>query len=91
MLDFIASGRVVDLALLLLAVEAGVLIVYRHRTGRGVAALDLIPGVAAGACLLLALRAALSDVSAVWIAVAMSAALPAHLYDLYRRGSRDPA
>lgn len=89
MVEFIASGRVVDLALLLMAIEVCALLAYRQRSGRGVAALDLIPGVAAGACLLLALRAALTGASAVWIALALSAALPAHLYDLYRRGRRN--
>jgi len=88
MLDFIASGRVVDLALLLLAIEALIVILYFQRTGRGIAARDLIPSFVAGACLLLALRAALTGAPAVWIALALTAALPAHLFDVYRRGCR---
>ncbi len=88
MLEFIASGRVVDLALLLLALEAALLIVYYRRTGRGSAAIDLVPSLVAGACLLLALRAALTGAPAVWIALALTAALPAHLFDVYRRGHR---
>lgn len=89
MLDFIASGRVVDLALLLLAIELVVLLVYRKRTGHGAAARDVIPAIAAGACLLLALRAALTDAPAIWIALAMGAALPAHLLDLHQRRRRE--
>jgi hypothetical protein len=89
--EFIASGRVVDLALLLMSIEATLLILLFRRRGEGTAALDLVPSFAAGACLLLALRAALTDAPGGWIALALVAALPAHLLDLYRRSRRTNA
>lgn len=85
MAELFASGRVVDLILALIAAEAAALAVYRQRTRRGPALPDLAANLMAGACLLLALRAALAgagwEVSAAWL----GAALLAHVADLARR------
>jgi len=83
--EAIASGRIVDLILVLMAAEAVGLILYRRATGRGIAPLDLIVNLAAGACLLLAVRAALGGAGWGWIAASLAAALAAHLADLGRR------
>jgi hypothetical protein len=88
MTEFIASGRAIDLILAMVLVEALALLAYRRITGRGIAGPDLIANLLAGACLMLALRAALAGAGWQWIAVCMSAALLAHLADLWRRWRR---
>jgi hypothetical protein len=75
-----ASGHIVELILLLVAVEALVLWFFARRTGRVVTPLMIT--LAAGACLLLALRAALDQSGALWIGFFLGAALVAHLSDL---------
>ena len=85
MQSLVASGRIVDLVLLFMLVELAVLLLYRRRTGRGLAPVALVLMLAAGVFLLLALRAAL--VSDGWqvILVWLAAALIAHLADLRLR------
>lgn len=84
------SGRIVDLILALVAVEALALTAYHRVTSRGVAGLDLLANLASGICLLLALRAALTGQSWIWVALALSASLLGHLLDLSRRWKRAP-
>lgn len=83
-----ASGRVVDLVLALVAAEAALLAWHRRRTGRGVPVAELLAFLGAGACLLLALRAALVGASWVWVAAALAGAGAAHLVDLRLRWRR---
>jgi sugar phosphate permease len=80
-----ASGRVVDIALMLMALEAAGLWAYRHARGRQFPLADLAWNLAAGACLLLALRAALTGAGWPWIALFLTAALIAHIGDFRRR------
>lgn len=83
--DLFTSGRVVDLVLLVMVLEAVVLGVHHRRTGRGIGFVDLLTNMASGACLLLALRAALTGMSWVWIGAALTASFAGHLFDLSRR------
>ncbi len=83
-----ASGRVVDLVLALIALEAVLLTWHRRRSGRGLPAAELLAFLLAGACLLLALRAALVGASWVWIAAPLAGAGAAHLVDLRLRWRR---
>ena len=85
MTDLFASGRVADLILIVMALEAAALVVWLRATGRGGTIVALAPNLAAGACLVLALRGAL--VAAPWpmIAAALIGALVSHLIDIYRR------
>jgi hypothetical protein len=83
--DWFASGRVVDLALLALLLEA-VLIWALGRRGRAFAA--FLPNLLAGACLLLALRAALTGANWPVLAGWLLAALLANLADLRQRWRR---
>jgi hypothetical protein len=88
MQDLFESGRVIDLALFVLAAEV-VALGWRHRaTGRGPDVIDLLANAAAGACLLLALRAALTGADWPWVAAALCGSLVAHLADLARRWPR---
>ncbi len=81
----IESGHIIDLVLGLVVFEAIVLLLYRKRTMQGIAAPDLLIGLAPGACLMLALRAALMQFSWTWIALALTAALVCHVADMARR------
>jgi len=82
------SGRVVDLVLVLVVAEAALLVWHRRRSGRGVPVAQALAFLAAGACLMLALRAALVDASWEWVAAPMAAAGAAHLLDLRLRWRR---
>lgn len=81
---FFASGHAADLAVGFILIEAGVL--WRLRDGAGRRRFFRFwPFLAAGACLMLALRAAL--VGAPWWCVAFALALSgvAHALDVARR------
>ena len=83
--DMVTSGRVVDLIIAFMAVEALALFVYCRRTPLGPAPADIVAMLLAGLCLLLALRAALTGADWFWVAAFLFAALIAHLADLRRR------
>lgn len=85
MSGFFADGTVVDFILVVMLLECIVLAIYRKRTGRGVAFVDMVAMLLAGAFLLLALRAALTGAPWSLIAAWLLAALVAHLVDLARR------
>lgn len=85
MSELFDSGRIVDLIVALLIVEAALLLGWRRITGRGPAATDLLANLLAGLFLLLALRAALVHAGWGWIAVCLGAALVAHVADVARR------
>jgi hypothetical protein len=86
------SGAVmlVDLVLAVTALEAVALAVYHHVCKRGVALPDVLPNLAAGVCLLLALRSALGGAAWAWIAFWLAAAGVAHTLDMWRRWPRAP-
>ncbi len=89
MTELFASARIVAAILALVAVEALALALWRRRAGAGPRAVEILPNLLAGACLLLALRAALLDAPWVWIAAPLAASLLAHLADLRHRGVFD--
>ncbi len=82
---FFKSGHVVDFILLFMAVEF-VFLLWRRRSRPLTKVIpELLIALAPGACLLLALRAALTGVGWIWIATFLALSLPAHLADLARR------
>jgi hypothetical protein len=83
--DLIASGRVVDVIMVFMGLEALGLWIYHRRTSLGPAPGDVAIMLSAGLCLLLALRAALTGANWAWIAIFLVASLVAHLADLRRR------
>ena len=85
MAELFASGRLVDLILVLVVIETIALLLYWNRTGRGVAPSDLLPNLFAGTFLLLALRATLTGGGWMVACFCLAAAGLAHLTDLYRR------
>ncbi len=82
------GGRVIDLILGLMVVEAIALAVLYRRTGRGIAPARLLPNLFAGAFLLLALRASLTGAGATAIGSWLALGLVGHLADLALRWSR---
>ncbi len=76
-----ASGHAVDLVLAVMLAEAAYLLARRRRP-----AIDLLLALAPGALLLLALRAALTQMGWEWVALFVALSFPAHLADLRRRG-----
>ena len=86
---WLLSGQLLDLILLLVALEATALVVMGRYFKAIPPPLDLLPNLASGAALMLALRFALTDTGWQPIALCLSAALGAHLVDLIRRLQRD--
>ena len=85
MSDFFASGRIADLIVCVMVVEAFVLAILHSRTGRGVAPGAFLGNLVAGIGLVLALRGALLDAGWTWIALALAVALVGHGIDLWGR------
>jgi hypothetical protein len=85
MAELFASGHLVDLILVLTAIEAAGLVLYWRSRGRGIAPLDLLPNLLAGAFLLLALRLALGGAGWELCCGSLAAAGLAHIVDLGRR------
>ena len=83
--DFLDTPRLVDLILVLTALECAALLAYTAWTGRGIRAADLLPNLLAGVCLILALRLAASGAQWTMVGPCMLASLVAHLADLKRR------
>lgn len=91
MADAFAGGWIIDIILGVMALEAVALIALRRTTARGPSPLEIIVSLAAGVCLLIALRTALTGGPWQWIAAALAASLVAHLSDLCLRWSRSSA
>jgi hypothetical protein len=85
MATLFANGHIVDLILLLVAVEAVGAFIWHRRTGRGLSPGETLLLLLPGVCLLAALRGALVGAWFGWIAVWLLAAFAAHLCDLARR------
>ncbi len=88
MLELLASGRLVELALSFMVLEAAALAAFHWFTGRGLSVFDVLGHLSAGAFLMLALRSALVGDPPAWTAAFLGASLPAHLLDLGRRWRR---
>jgi hypothetical protein len=82
------GGRVIDLILSLMAVEAIALAVLYRMTGRGIAPVRLWPNLFAGAFLMLALRASLTGAGVTAIGSWLVLGLVGHLVDLALRWPR---
>jgi hypothetical protein len=86
--EFLTSGRAIDFVLVVVALEVVGLVVAWRRTGRGLAPLDLLGQLLAGALLLIAVRCALTGADYRLTALFLAASFPAHLFDLARRVRR---
>ncbi len=79
------TGRIVDVALAMVAVELAVLAILARRRGGRPSLAALAANLAAGAGLMLALRAALAGAGWAWVAAALAASLAAHIIDVVLR------
>jgi hypothetical protein len=89
----VESGRIVDVALVVIAVEVVVLAMLRRALGRGPTVAAILWNAAAGASMLLALRAGLTGAGWTWTAAFFALALATHLVDVALRWAgtgRDP-
>lgn len=77
--EFFASGRAVDVVLVVLAIEA----IWLRWRGNGWA--DIMPALLPAVLMMIALRAALTGMAWPFISISLALAFPVHLYDLYRR------
>jgi hypothetical protein len=86
----IESGRIVDVALAVIAVEVVALATLRRALGRGPSVAAILWNAAAGASMLLALRAGLTGAGWTWTAGFFALALATHVVDVSLRwaGSR---
>ncbi len=94
MAAYLADGRAIDAILALVAIEAFMLLALRILTGRSPAVTGMVANLASGACLLLALRFALSGAAVATIAASLAASLVAHVTDLaeqFRGATHPPA
>ena len=80
-----ADATAIDWILGLVVVEAVLLIAYRLATHRGLGTGPVLSLLLPGACLLLALRCALTGSAAVWISGWLLAAFVTHLADVALR------
>ncbi len=80
-----ADGRIVDLILALMVLEAMALAIYRRRTGRGVGIRSLLVNLGAGAALLLTLRAVMTGAGLAVVAALLLLALVFHVADIATR------
>jgi hypothetical protein len=85
MADLFASGRIVDLVLLLMLFEAVGSLLLNRKLARGIAPGVVIFNLGAGAALLMALRAALTHADWSAIAAWLLVALIGHAGELYVR------
>ncbi|WP_232628962.1 hypothetical protein [Methylobacterium sp. Leaf118] len=82
MAELFASGRIVDVIVGLVVLEALLLLALRARSGRGPSPGALLSNLAAGAALMLGLRAALTGAEWPVVAAWLIAALLAHLTEM---------
>lgn len=82
---FVSSGLAVDVVLAVIALEFSVLALLSRMGRSRMSVADAFFALAPGACLLLALRAAILEQGWLLIAVWVAASFPLHLIDLWRR------
>lgn len=85
MRDLFAGGTIADIVLGVMLVEGLVLYAFRRT---GLSALDILFMLLPGAWLVVALRAALTDVEWPWIALALVLSFATHVCDVARRYAR---
>jgi hypothetical protein len=84
--EFFSDGHAVDIILLFMVAEFAVVRWLGRNRRRAGGTTDLLIGLAPGAFLLLAVRAALTGAGWTWVAVFLAASHPFNLADLKRRG-----
>jgi hypothetical protein len=79
------SGRIADIVIAVMLVEAVLLAAYHRKTGLGIEPKQLLTNLAAGVALFVAVRLALTGAHWTSISMALGASFLAHLADLRSR------
>lgn len=79
------SGLAIDIALVVIVLEFLALCLLGKNGTLATRAVTLILALGPGASLMLAVRAALTQSSLIWVALFLALSLPLHLIDLARR------
>ncbi len=87
--DAFNSGRIIEILLVIVLVEAVALLVYWKNTGRGVSPVSLIGMLGAGIFLMLAIRSAIQNSATELLAMWLLLSLVFHVIDLCHRWKRD--
>jgi hypothetical protein len=82
---WLATGRPIDLVLLIVALEVLLVALWRRSRGTPLSPAELVGPVLAGVLLMLALRVALVGGAPELVVLFLAASFPAHLFDLKRR------
>ena len=88
MSDLFTGTWLIDAVIAFTLVEGLALGLHHRRTGRGLAVGEFAANLAAGLCLMLALRGAVAGAEWRWIALCLLGAGVAHGTDLWRRWRR---
>jgi hypothetical protein len=80
-----ATGQIADVILLLMALEGAILAGLKLTAGRGIPLSILATNLAAGACLIMALKSVLTGASYEYAALWLAGSLVAHVADLSAR------
>ena len=80
-----ASGRIIDIILVLMVAEGVALGVLYRRSGRGIPLTQVVLNLVAGASLMLVVREALTGASWPTMAATLGIALIAHVLDMAQR------
>jgi len=83
--DLFHSGRIIDIIILLVVLEIAVLLSLHRIRSLGPKPQVLLPTLASGLLLMLALRAAIADLRWELIALPLTLALITHIIDLIQR------
>ena len=86
MSELFASGRLIDIALVVVGLETLALLAVGSRAG--IRPMDVIGQMLAGAFLLVAVRLAITGADYRWTLLLVTLSLPAHAFDLVRRAKR---
>ncbi len=80
--DFVQSGRLTDIILVIMAVEVVAVSFFLWRRNQGLGVVSFVASLMSGASLILALRAALTDAGWYYVALYVTASLLAHLAEI---------
>lgn len=88
MIENFGIAQVIDAVIVFTLIECVALVLYHHRTGRGVVVREFFANMVSGLCLMFALRCLATDGGAATVALLLLAAGLAHGVDLLMRWKR---
>ena len=83
--QWVEGGGLIDSILLITMLEIAALLLFHHRTKRGLAPRDYLLNITSGLCLMLALRCTVQSSAWYFTALFLTAAGFAHVFDIALR------